>query len=162
MYDDILLPTDGSPAMGSIIEQGIHQATQNEAILHALYVVDVRAFMMLPEETANEVVTILEQEGKEAVQAVQSQAEEHEVEVTTDVVVGVPHEAILSYAEEHDIALIVMGTHGQTGDEKRVVGSVAEEVIRKAEVPVLVVRMSEVEREETERKVPEAQRRYVQ
>lgn len=162
MYEDVLLPTDGSPAMGSIIEQGLLQARQNDASVHAIYVIDVRSFMMLPDDTAQEVVGLLEEEGREAIETVKRQAEEQEVEFTGSVVTGVPHDAILKYVDEHDIELIVMGTHGRTGDQKRVVGSVAEEVIRNATVPVLVVRMSEAEREEVEREVPKAQRRYVQ
>lgn len=48
--------------------------------------------------------------------------------------------AILSYAEEQDIDLIVMGTHGRRGFRRAMLGSVAEEVLQKAECPVLTLR----------------------
>lgn len=48
--------------------------------------------------------------------------------------------AILSYAEEHGIDLIVMGSHGRRGFRRLVLGSVTAEVVRHASVPVLVVR----------------------
>lgn len=46
--------------------------------------------------------------------------------------------AILEYADEHDIDLIVMGTHGRRGVSRLLIGSVAAEVVRKASCPVLV------------------------
>ncbi len=51
---------------------------------------------------------------------------------------GFPPEVILEEAHEHD--LIVMGTHGRTGIERVVLGSVTERVLRGATVPVLVTR----------------------
>lgn len=51
-----------------------------------------------------------------------------------------PVEGILSYAREHHIDLIVMGTHGRTGIDHLLGGSVAEEVVRHAECPVITIR----------------------
>jgi nucleotide-binding universal stress UspA family protein len=48
--------------------------------------------------------------------------------------------ALLRYAEEHAIDLIVMGTHGRSGLRRMLLGSVAEEVVRWAPCPVLTVR----------------------
>lgn len=161
MYDHILLPTDGSPGMGSTIEQGIHQATQNDATIHTLYVIDVRSNIMLPEETSNQVAQLLEAEGRNALKHVEQRVEGSDIEVKGDLRVGVPHEAILAYAGKNDIDLIVMGTHGRTGDKKRIVGSVAEEVVRNADVPVLTVRMSEAERREVDAEITDEQQRYI-
>jgi len=52
---------------------------------------------------------------------------------------GVPAAAIVSLAEDEDAAMIVMGTHGRTGIERLVIGSVAEKVLRMASCPVLTV-----------------------
>lgn len=49
-------------------------------------------------------------------------------------------EAIVQYADENDIDLIVMGTHGRTGLSRMLMGSVAEAVVRKAECPVLAIK----------------------
>lgn len=49
-------------------------------------------------------------------------------------------EGIVRYAEEHDIDLIVMGTHGRQALERMLIGSVAERVVREAPCPVLTVR----------------------
>jgi len=48
-------------------------------------------------------------------------------------------EGLLSYATEHDIRLLVLGTHGRRGLRRLVLGSVAEEVVRRSEAPVLTV-----------------------
>ena len=54
-----------------------------------------------------------------------------------------PAEAIVSYAKEHDVDLIVAGTHGRRGLQRMLIGSVAEEVLRAAPCPVLTVRAGE-------------------
>ena len=58
---------------------------------------------------------------------------------------GAPFLEIVRYAKEHEIDLIVMGTHGRTGLSHILVGSVAERVVRKAPCPVLTVRHPEHE-----------------
>ena len=60
--------------------------------------------------------------------------------VERSVVSGAAHRAICDYAREHDIDLIVMGTHGRTGLAHAALGSVAERVLRGAPSPVLIVR----------------------
>ena len=49
-------------------------------------------------------------------------------------------ETIVSYADEHDMDLVVVGTHGRRGLRRLLIGSVAEEVLRTAPCPVLTVR----------------------
>ena len=161
MYDRVLLPTDGSLGMASAYEQCFHQARLNDATVHALYVVDARAYVMLPEDTQGRVRDLLAQEGQRALDYLEERAEKLGVELDTELVEGVPHEAILEYADEHDVDLVVMGTHGQTGEERRIVGSVAEAVVRHATVPVMTVRMREEDAAALEEDVPEEQRRYI-
>jgi nucleotide-binding universal stress UspA family protein len=54
--------------------------------------------------------------------------------------VGVPAEEIVRYAEIAEVDLIIMGTHGRTGFAHALMGSVAEQVVRTAPCPVLLVR----------------------
>jgi len=58
---------------------------------------------------------------------------------------GTPFYEIVRYAQEQDIDLIVMGTHGHTGLAHMLLGSVTEKVVRKAPCPVLTVRHPEHE-----------------
>jgi len=60
--------------------------------------------------------------------------------VTTAVERGIPHETVLEYAVANDVDLVVMGTHCRTGLDRVLLGSVAERVVRRSPVPVLVVR----------------------
>jgi nucleotide-binding universal stress UspA family protein len=55
------------------------------------------------------------------------------------VVIGDPVGEILKYIDEEKIDLVVMGTHGARGLEHRVFGSVADNVVRKSPVPVMVI-----------------------
>ncbi|MEF8863154.1 MAG: universal stress protein [Haloarculaceae archaeon] len=71
-----------------------------------------------------------------------TRAEAHTIGLTvvTEIVEGDPHGEILEYVSEHDIDLVVMGTHGRTGTDRIVMRSVAERVVRRSPVPVLTVR----------------------
>ncbi|SEN11204.1 Nucleotide-binding universal stress protein, UspA family [Halorientalis persicus] len=68
------------------------------------------------------------------------EAENEGATVTTDTVVGKPARAIVEYAAEHDVDRIVMGSHGRSGVTRILLGSVAENVVRNATVPVTVAR----------------------
>ena len=60
-------------------------------------------------------------------------------DVEYDAVLGDPAEEIVKYAKEHDIDLIIMGTHGRKGLDRLVFGSVAEKVVKMSPVPVLTL-----------------------
>ena len=59
--------------------------------------------------------------------------------VTPVVREGSPAVEILHYAAENDVDLVVLGTHGRSGFERFMLGSVTEKVVRKAPCPVLTV-----------------------
>ena len=61
------------------------------------------------------------------------------VNVEVKVIQGHPSDLIVEYADENDIQLIIMGTHGRRGLEKILFGSVAEHVVKYAAVPVMTV-----------------------
>lgn len=60
--------------------------------------------------------------------------------VRTEKAIGEPAAEILSFAKSSGQELLVLGTHGRTGLEHALMGSVAERVLRKAHCPVLTVR----------------------
>lgn len=66
--------------------------------------------------------------------------EDHGAEVDTARGQGRPERLIVSHAEKHDHDLIVIGSHGRDGLARVLLGSVAEKVVRRSPVPVLVVR----------------------
>jgi nucleotide-binding universal stress UspA family protein len=60
--------------------------------------------------------------------------------ITTAVLEGIVADSILDYADETHADLIVMSTHGRSGMERWLLGSVAEKVVRGAKVPVMMIR----------------------
>jgi nucleotide-binding universal stress UspA family protein len=74
-----------------------------------------------------------------------SKEERHELRPECSMRLGTPWEEIVRHAEEQEIDLIVMGTHGRDGLARVLFGSVAEKVVRKALCPVLTVHHPEHE-----------------
>lgn len=144
MYDDILVPTDGSPAADAAIEHAIDIASQYDSTVHALYVVDGAAYSTL-EAGSEIVIEALEAEGTEATERVASAAAEAGLESMTTVTTGTAYRTITEYIDEHGIDLVVMGTHGRRGLDRYLLGSVTERVVRTSDVPVLTVRQRDEE-----------------
>ena len=66
-------------------------------------------------------------------------AAERNTELDTVTKVGKPARVILEYADDHDIDQIVMGSHGRSGVDRALLGSVAETVTRRARIPVTII-----------------------
>lgn len=141
MYDTILVPTDGSDHSVRAAEHGLALGRLFDATVHVLTVVDVDgATGPLEASEANEdLVDELQAAGDDALEAVEAVASESD-RLQTEVVTGQPAEAILEYTATHDVDMVAMGTHGRTGLDRYVTGSVTEHVIRHVDVPVLSVR----------------------
>ena len=135
MYDRILVPTDGTAGSTCAVENGLELAAKYGAAVHALYVVRTDSSM----GHYDPVVERREAEGEAAVEAVEERATDYDVTVTKAFRYGTPHKEILDYVADHDVDLVVMGTHGRSGFDRLVnAGSVAERVLREASVPVMV------------------------
>ncbi len=137
MYDRILIPTDGSDAATTAARAAIELARWFDADLHAIYVVELEPFPVVFDDAMSE----LARHGNETLDTIADWAYDANVETTTTVVEnGEPvHEAIIDYTDDHDIDLTVMGTHGRTGVGRVLLGSVAEQTLRKSSVPVMTV-----------------------
>jgi len=146
MYDRILVPTDGSPSMQSVVDHALDLASVHDAELHGLYVIDTGSFATLPVETTWEGVTeLLEEEGELAVADFEEMGGDRSVE--TAIRDGNPSREIVAYTEEQGCDSIVMGTHGRGGIDRLLLGSVAERVVRASPVPVVTVPVSEPDRQ---------------
>lgn len=141
MYERILVPTDGSDVAEAAAAHAVALAAAVGARLDVLYVVDSDAIgLVRPAQLdADEVRTSLEKEGERAAEIVAAAAEEAGVDVVTAIRVGAPDEEIRDYAEEAEVDLVVMGTHGRSGIGRFLLGSVTERVIRGSGVPVVAV-----------------------
>jgi nucleotide-binding universal stress UspA family protein len=140
MYDDILLPTDGSRGTAETADHAVPIARDNDATVHALYVVDRRRYRAAGDDTKEEVRKSLEVEGERALDDLWVRLEDEGLVVETEMREGIPHREIIDYVEAADVDLVTMGTHGRTGrDRVQNLGSVTDRVVKSVDRPVLVV-----------------------
>ncbi|SIS00876.1 universal stress protein [Natronorubrum thiooxidans] len=137
MYQDLLLATDGSEGARQATTHAIELASQLDATLH---IVSVSEDGPHSSEKQDQLRTDPEDEATQALEEAERASADAGLETTTTVRHGVAQEEIVDVAEAEAIDLIVMGTHGRTGLDHLIVGSVAEEVVRNAPVPVVTVR----------------------
>jgi nucleotide-binding universal stress UspA family protein len=144
MYQSVLFPTDGSEQSRRARDAAFDLAETYDATLHVLYVVDTGALPL--DAHARAVFARLDREARRAVAEVVTRAERREIDpVVGTVTEGRPHETILGYVADHDVDIVVMGTHGRRGVSRALLGSVTERVVRLADAPVLTVRSTEVD-----------------
>lgn len=144
MYDSILLPTDGSESAAEALEHAVDAATAYGADLHVISIVDRRVVLAAAAEEKDDVREELLEDANAAVDGLATRATDQGIDVTTATPEGVPHREILEYADDEVIDLLVLGTHGRTGREKRLnLGSTTERVVKAADRPVLVVNIGE-------------------
>ena len=146
MYETILFPTDGSDASLGALDHALELAGTYDATLHVLYVVDTSYSYGDFDGAAVDLTPVFEalrEEGERTIERVEERAADAGVDVVgatrEDSAV---HRSIVEYAEEADVDLIVMGTHGRRGLNRWLLGSVTERVVRAADAPVLTVRTS--------------------
>ena len=138
----ILVPTDFSENSQGALEYADALARQFGATLHLMHVCQVPtlatatvdgAFISLP-NWEGELRTAAAAEMTKITKSIAGMA------TTTEIVFGNAAACIVAAAVEHDVDLIVMGTHGRGPIMHVVLGNVAERVVRMAPCPVLTVR----------------------
>lgn len=155
MYERILIPTDGSEVAEVAVDHALDLAEKYDAEIHALYVVDTDAVAYgLGTEQVDRLrqgnfqgMTELREAAEAATGSVRDQAEARGLSVVDHYSGGRPHDMIATYAEDNDIDLVVMGSHGRSGVRRALLGSVTERTLRSTHVPVLVVDVRPDERE---------------
>jgi nucleotide-binding universal stress UspA family protein len=149
MYETVLVPTDGSEKSAVAVEHAIGVAKRNDATLHTIHVTELgHQSDALDDEAFGDTIERVQKAGENAVAAVTERASEDGLDVESTVTEGNATEAILEYAERHDIDIIVMGTEGRSAAAREVIGSVTETVIRSTPVPVLTVNIDPLTDEE--------------
>jgi nucleotide-binding universal stress UspA family protein len=142
MYDNILLPTDGSDGIEAVVMHAETLAEQFDSTLHVLSVSDTRNRFETPSSgLSTEAWTEAERERAEEATEVTVESLSDAVTIETAIVAGVPRAAILEYIDDNGIDLVVMGTHGRSGIDRYLIGSVTEKVVRHSPVPVVTVRL---------------------
>jgi nucleotide-binding universal stress UspA family protein len=144
VYDAILLPTDGSPSSHAAADHVADLALDQGATVHVLSVADSRNRFESPSAgLAPDVWDEAEEDrARNAAEAAVDRLPDG-VETEIHVDAGVPRTVILEAVEDLPVDLVVMGTHGRTGLDHYLIGSVAERVVRTSPVPVLTLRASD-------------------
>ncbi|SMO42617.1 universal stress protein [Halorubrum cibi] len=142
MFDTIVVATDGSDSVGRAVDVAVDVAARFDATVHALYVLDTGEVESSPDEVREDLRNALDDHGERALANVVESGTERDadLEVVTGVREGRPAREIVSYADEIDADLVVTGTRGRHGENRFLIGSVAENVVRTCRVPVLTVR----------------------
>ena len=141
MNDRILVPFDGSPPSEKALEYTFEMFTDPEVT--ALYVVQTpEGYWAAFEDPEDRMPNVDEarERGREILTEAESIASDHDATLDTEVALGKPDRAIVDRAEDEDYDTIVIGSHGREGVSRVLLGSVAETVVSRAPIPVLVVR----------------------
>ena len=140
MTDRILVPFDGSPPSRDALEYAFD--TYPDAEITALYVVPTPESYFAAFEGADveKLVDHGQEHGEELLAEATAIAEDHGRDLETELTTGEPHHVIVDEATDGGYDAVVMGSHGREGLSRVILGSVAERVVRRSPIPVVVVR----------------------
>ena len=144
MFKHILVPVDGSSTAQLAVDKAIGLAKAFGSRVTAIFVIDPYPFTGVGTDFAYgqaEYLSAATAEATAAIKAARTAIEEAGVAVDASVIEA--HTAwrgVVQSAESLQADLIVMGSHGRSGLEKLVLGSVTQAVLAHTKLPVLVVR----------------------
>lgn len=131
MFKTILVPTDGSEFAQRAEDIAISMASKYEGRIIGVYVIDEK--LIYPYE-------VLEEEGKAILKNLQKKANDKDVVVDEILVFGDPAKDLITISKRMNSDIVVIGTHGKKGLERLLMGSVAQNIIKSVDVPVLLVK----------------------
>lgn len=149
VYRQLLVPFDGSPTSAKALDEAIRLARLTGARLRLLHVVDELSYVNGFETATNyinEIVPLMQAAGEKLLALARQKAQAQGVDTDSVLVVGGPGricEHVAEQARSAQADLIVVGSHGRRGIGRVLLGSDAEQIVRTAPVPVLVVRGAE-------------------
>lgn len=145
---NILLATDFSEFSEKAKAHAVWLATELDAKLHVVHVFDTNAiqipapyyFLVGVEKWLDENIAIARKRCGEMLKELSDELGDR---CATHLVEGKPGHEIVGLSESLSADLIVMGTHGYTGLDRMIMGSVAEYIMRHATCPVMTIRVEE-------------------
>jgi len=156
MYKKMLVPLDGSELSETVLPYAKELAGRLglEAILLHVHSPEEGEVALLHQAYIERKADLMKRQVDEVWQKTGSRQGTKAVQVRSKLVAGYPAEEILRYADENDIDLILMATHGRSGIKRWVIGSVAEKVLQASKTPIWLVR-AETPKEGTHYRWPE-------
>jgi nucleotide-binding universal stress UspA family protein len=137
MFEKVLLPLDGSKLAETTLPYGTEFALRLGSKITLLSVSPSPEAHQYHEHLVY--INKLKETVGHDLQMYPERSEAGEVEIESRLLVGHPAEKIVDYADDEEMALIVMATHGQSGIRRWAIGSVADKVIRATRRPVVLV-----------------------
>ncbi len=141
MFTKILVAVDGSAISNRAVQTVVEMAHGWKATVHAIYVVETGLFSSLPMDNTWEMMySLLEKEGKDTLAQARTYAQGKGVELITHLKQGHAGDEIIRTAEEIAADLIVLGSHGKSGVDRILIGSVSSFVVAHSSITTMVVR----------------------
>jgi nucleotide-binding universal stress UspA family protein len=145
MYGKILVPVDGSETSTRGLNEAIKIAKAQGSELRLVHIVNefIFDYTYAPGIYAGNLIETLVKGGREVLDMAEKAVKREGVKaesVLIESIGGVAADLILTQAKQWHADLIVMGTHGRRGLARLAMGSDAEQVLRGATVPVMLVR----------------------
>lgn len=144
MSDHVLVPIDESECSTAALDHALETKTDAQiTVLHVTDPVDIHRTTGIESGTLADYERIrkdFEQRSENILETARRRADDADVRITTDHLVGDVPKTIVEYVSDHDVDHVIMGSHGRTGASRVLLGSVAETVVRRSPVPVTVVR----------------------
>jgi nucleotide-binding universal stress UspA family protein len=144
-FDNILVPTDFSEQFFIALDHAKEMARSIGSTLHILHTIETT---LMPHDMAFpaharlvDVEHEIENHAKEKLQKIKESLESEGFKVKTHITKGAPAAQIVEYAEDNDIGMICISTHGASGLEHFIFGSTTEKVLRTAKCPVFAVKI---------------------
>jgi nucleotide-binding universal stress UspA family protein len=139
-FKHILVATDFSECSLNALDLAVSLSTAFSARLTLFHAWEIRAYPYMEYViSSTELMSSLEAAAARRLQQSLQELHERVSWAKSELRAGVPWQQILDASKELRADLIVMGTHGRRGINHALLGSVAEKVVRFAEVPVLTV-----------------------
>jgi len=145
-YHQILVPVDGSPTSAKALDEAIRLAQLTGARLRLVHVVDELSYVNGFEPAMNylnEIIPLMREAGEKLLAHERQKALDKGVDADSVLIVEGPGricDHVTEQARRIKADLIVVGSHGRRGIGRVLLGSDAEQIVRHAPVPVLVVR----------------------
>lgn len=146
MYQRILVPVDGSPTSMQGLDEAIKLAKLTGASLRLVHVVDQLTFATGYETYTADLVGMLREGGQKILVDAKARAHAAGIDASDflcDTFGSRVCDIVVDQAKDWAADLIVIGSHGRRGMSRLILGSDAEQVVRVARVPVLLVHGSD-------------------
>ncbi len=142
MYRKILVPLDGSKVAEGVLThaKALAYSEGAELILLTVGANPVLDFAFSDPSIALSAVEEQEERSKNYIAGIEGELKSAGFKSSTLLRVGSVAEVILGVAEEMQVDVIAMSTHGRTGPARWLLGSIAERVVHNSKVPVLLIR----------------------